>query len=491
MDGALLDQFVREGNQEAFAGLLERHGPYVLSICRHLTAHAQDAEDVFQACFLELVRRAASIRQKSCLAGWLQTVATRLARKARAQSLKRQKKEKQAASSMRKTATNPEEISWREACRILEEEIGRLPEELRLPIILCLFEGKSQEEAGLQLRINTRTVKDRTRRGREQLQRRLSQRGVTLSVLGVLLSAGSGEAAIPATLRELTLQGARAVANQSSLTGVVSHAVIRLADSGFSIVGWGLAAVALVASVVTASTAYVAWNRYHVSPPAPTTDVGSASTRRAPRTIHRSFRGEQFDAQVFQWSGADTHQFTRREVEGLRITLPAVNGPANAVGVKLRFPVRGDFELEATLELIDAVEPVVSGAGATVYLFMDSADRDGVWLGKVRDRMGAVIFNVGQRVNADAERSTKFIKTAAAKRKDGLARFRIVRKGPQFTVFVAEGEMAEFKLFHEFEVSDADLTIVRLAADPARAANAAIDVRLVDFTITAAEFVGY
>src|SRR5687767_13721604 len=92
-DGLLLEQFANERNQDAFATLMERHGPYVLGVCRRLTYHAQDAEDVFQACFLELVRNAWSIRQGNSVAGWLQTVAVRKARLARTRRERQQQRE--------------------------------------------------------------------------------------------------------------------------------------------------------------------------------------------------------------------------------------------------------------------------------------------------------------------------------------------------------------------------------------------------------------
>src|SRR5258708_23998664 len=91
-DGDLLAQFVRSHDQEAFARLLARHGPYLLGVCRRVTAHAQDAEDVFQASFLELVRKAATISNTDSVAGWLQTVVVRLGRKAKARRARQKHK---------------------------------------------------------------------------------------------------------------------------------------------------------------------------------------------------------------------------------------------------------------------------------------------------------------------------------------------------------------------------------------------------------------
>jgi DNA-directed RNA polymerase specialized sigma24 family protein len=89
-DGDLLAQFVQNHDQEAFSRLLARHGPYLLGVCRRVTAHAQDAEDVFQASFLELVRNGASISSADSVAGWLQTVVVRLGRKAKARRAREQ-----------------------------------------------------------------------------------------------------------------------------------------------------------------------------------------------------------------------------------------------------------------------------------------------------------------------------------------------------------------------------------------------------------------
>src|SRR5262245_54910630 len=194
-DAALLTQFAVQHNQEAFGVLLERHGPWLLGVCRRATAHAQDAEDVFQASFLELVRSAASISRGNSVAGWLQTVAVRLAHKVRAQHARQRQPE--APSPMPEPAAAGEEVSWREVRQVLDEEIARLPSELRSAIIHCLFEGRTQEEAAQYLEVNPRTLKARLARGRELLRRRLTRRGVSLAILGAVLSGSGAQAAIP------------------------------------------------------------------------------------------------------------------------------------------------------------------------------------------------------------------------------------------------------------------------------------------------------
>ena len=486
-DGILLDQFVQEGSEDAFAALMNRHGPYVRSVCQHVTLHVQDAEDVFQACFLELVRKAASIRQRQSLAGWLQTVAVRLARKARARRARRQLKE--TAGAKAEASVGPEDMSWREACRILEEEIARLPEDLRAPILLCLFRGQTQDEAAQDLGINPRTLKDRLRRGREQLRDRLVRRGVTLGILGTLLAVGDIQAALPAALHQATLAGATALVNKAPLAGVVSPGVLGM--TGVSVfAGWGTVAAVMCGVLLTAAAGIVAWDQ--LTKPAP-----SVAAAGGPRTLYRSFRGKQFDAELLRWSGPTPQKYIRREEDGLRITLPAENGPADGVGVRLRYPLRGDFELEATFDLLDVDRPDAAperaggGAGATIYLLMDSADLDGVWLGKTIKGSHGPAFSVGHRVKRGEERFNKFLKTVPAEQERGLVRLRVVRKGAMFSFYGAEGAAETLQPILDLEVSAADVSIVRFAADPAWAPDVAIDVRLVEITMTAEEFVGY
>ena len=475
-DGLLLEQFINDGNHDAFATLMDRHGPYVLSVCRHVTRHAQDAEDVFQGCFLELVRNASMIRQRGSVAGWLQTVAVRLGRKVQARTAQRRQKEIDHAQPG--AGTPPDDISWREACQILEEEIAQLPDELRLPIILCLFQGKTQEEAADDLGINPRTLKDRLRRGRELLRNRLVRRGVTLAVLGTLLSSSNLEAAVPAVLAKATLQGATSAA-----------APLGLAGSG--VAGWVAVATALLGTVLTASGAYLAWDEL-ASPPPAEVRLAKVDVRPGPRPIHRTFRAKQFDTSLFDWSRRDAKKYVRFEEEGLRLTLPAENGPADAVGIKLRYPVRGDVEVEATLDVLPVERPAEGwAAGVTLYLFMDSAERDGLWMGKMIGQVQGPSFSFGQRIKAGKDRANKFLAVRPAEHETGITRLRVVRKGARFDLFAAEGLDGAYRHLHSEEISGANMTIVRIAVDPLWLPNVPMDVRLLDFTITAEEIVGY
>ncbi len=480
-DGLLLEQFVQGGDQDAFAALMRRHGPYLLAVCRRVTFHEQDAEDVFQACFLELVRRAGAIQRGDSVAGWLQTVAVRLARRARARRARRRQVE--ATAPMKDATVSPDDITWREVRRILEEEVARLPDELRVPIILCLFQGLSQEEAAGQLQMNRRTLKGRLRRGRERLRGRLTRRGVSLAVLGALLSAGTTQAAVPAALAQVTVQGATAVATKASLAGVVAPGVLALTGSSF-VAGWW--AALLLLGLLLGGGAFIAWDRRTPVPP----------------TVQRSFRGKQFDGTFFQWYGPMPDKLLRQEDEGLRITLPPKDGPGDArplagwpndaSGIMLRHWVRGNFEVEATLEILHLEPPARGGcAGVDLYFWLDSPQRDGLWVGKQKLPDQSLVFTVGQRLTVGDKRGTQNVLTVPAAETTGIARLRVRREGATFSFFAADGEAGAYKLLDTRQIDTADVRLLRFAADSGWQSDVVIDVRLIDFRITADELVGY
>jgi RNA polymerase sigma factor (sigma-70 family) len=194
-DADLLGQFI-DGDEDAFAALVSRYGPLVLSVCRSVLPCEQDAEDAFQATFLVLAQRASSIRSKASVGSWLHGVALRIARKAQTSSARRQRRERHAAREEGVLAAD--DLTWRELQEILHEELGALPEKYRLPLLLCCWEGKTQDEAAGQLGCPRATLKDRMGRARELLRDRLTRRGVALSVplFATLLSPAAVSAAL-------------------------------------------------------------------------------------------------------------------------------------------------------------------------------------------------------------------------------------------------------------------------------------------------------
>ncbi len=241
-DGSLLERFAGYGDETAFAALVERHGPMVLGVCRRVLRHDQDAEDVFQATFLLLARKAGTIRKRTAVGSWLYGVAHRLALKARTNAARRSTQERRSieagGSSPTYSADPADDMAWRELRGILDEELTHLPARLRAPLLLCYLEGLTQDEAARHLGWKKRTVKARLARGRDLLHRRLTRRGLTLSaaLAGPLLSPNPSPAAVPARLTEATVRTAVLLATGHKVTTVVSSQVAALMQGGFAAV---------------------------------------------------------------------------------------------------------------------------------------------------------------------------------------------------------------------------------------------------------------
>jgi RNA polymerase sigma factor (sigma-70 family) len=231
-DMQLLDRFTMERGEAAelaFAVLVERHGPMVLHACRAVLGNEHEAQDAFQATFLVLARRSRSLRATDTLGPWLYEVARRIALSARGAAARRRRHERHAAELTPLIHT----VIWRDFDleQSLHDEIGRLPERYRVPVVLCLLEGLTHEQAARHLGWPVGTVKSRLAGGRERLRSRLSRRGL---VPGVLLpstsgSATSAQAAVPKSLAEVTAQAAARIATGAAAAGVIPASVAALA----------------------------------------------------------------------------------------------------------------------------------------------------------------------------------------------------------------------------------------------------------------------
>ena len=213
-DGELIERFTGrrgESAEGAFETILARHGGLVWNVCRQVLGDAHAAEDAFQATFLVLVRRAASlrVRQQGSLGPWLYGVAYRIALKARQGAARRRTRERRVAKTAVETASDA--IEHDELQALLHDEVNRLPAKYRAPVVLCYFEGRTHEEAAAVLQWPLGTVRSKLSRARDRLRIRLTRRGLARTgsmAVSALETIAQAEVEIPAALRTATVAAA-------------------------------------------------------------------------------------------------------------------------------------------------------------------------------------------------------------------------------------------------------------------------------------------
>jgi RNA polymerase sigma factor (sigma-70 family) len=228
-DHELIERFVNHRDESAFSALVLRHGSMALGVCQRVLQNAHDAEDACQAAFLVLARKAGSVRKKDSLSSWLHGVAYRVASNLKKKIARRRAHE---GKLLGEPPATREEVSWRDVKAVLDEELQRLPEHFRVPLLLCYLEGKTRDEAAQDLGWSVATLRGRLERGRLLLGNRLARRGVTLtaSLLAVLLGQHAALAGLPATLVVETVRAVMSNAAGHVTAGVVSTHVAALAD---------------------------------------------------------------------------------------------------------------------------------------------------------------------------------------------------------------------------------------------------------------------
>jgi RNA polymerase sigma factor (sigma-70 family) len=195
-DAQLLALFVSRRDDAVFAELVRRHGPMVHGVCRRVLGDDHNTEDAFQATFLILSRKATSIRSSEALGCWLHRVALNAAVRLRRDIVRR----REQSATLSDFPQPDQDVTWAEVRQLLDEELTRLPERLRQPLILCYLQGKTRDEAAEELGWSASTFRGRLERGRQRLRWRLERRGVALSAgLLATLAAKNLDAAIPTT----------------------------------------------------------------------------------------------------------------------------------------------------------------------------------------------------------------------------------------------------------------------------------------------------
>ena len=185
-DGELLARFAQVRDQAAFELLVWRHGGMVLRTALAVTRDHHAAEDVSQAVFLVLARKAGTLRHGDALAGFLHTTARRIALRA----VSRQRGVP-LPDGLAAAAARTDDVS-----AAVHEEVARLPEAWRVPVLLCFFEGLTHAEAAARLGKPVGSVAGWIARGKDRLHDRLTRRGVTLPAAGLasLLAVGPADA---------------------------------------------------------------------------------------------------------------------------------------------------------------------------------------------------------------------------------------------------------------------------------------------------------
>jgi RNA polymerase sigma factor (sigma-70 family) len=205
-DADLLGRFVASRDEAAFAELVRRHGPAVHRVCRRL-AGPSSADDAFQATFLVLACRAAAVRKAASVGSWLIGVAGRVARQTRRQETRRAAGVSRLVGEAHQPADAGRSPEVAELAAVLDDELTRLPDALRAAVVLCLVEGRTQEQAAGAIGGSVRTVRRRLDEAKALLRSRLERRGVVPAVAAGLVTSPPTASAVPPELVRRTVEG--------------------------------------------------------------------------------------------------------------------------------------------------------------------------------------------------------------------------------------------------------------------------------------------
>ncbi len=252
-DAQLLQRFAQQRDEAAFEVLVWRHGTMVLNVAQRLLHQSADAEDVFQATFLTLARKASAIRRGTSVASWLYKVAYRLALRARQSAARRQRYEQPGIE----TASAPLENDDAEVSAVLAQEVDRLPERYRAVVVLCYLQGATTEEASRLLGCPRGTVLSRLASARQRLRQRLVRRGIAPAAALAAASFSEAVSATPAVaLVACVVRAALPFAAGGAAVPIVSPQAAALAEGALKMMMWNKIKIvaALVCAIALAGT---------------------------------------------------------------------------------------------------------------------------------------------------------------------------------------------------------------------------------------------
>lgn len=273
-DQELVYRYAETGDERSFAALVDRHGPTVHGVCRRVLRDTHLADEAFQATFLLLARKAGALKDAAAVGSWLFGVARRVALAARRQEQRAVPRSPRGAVAKPgdgrnepATQTSGQSADWDDLLRVLDEELAKLPDKYRAPLIACYLQGLTQDEAAKQLGSSLSTLRRRLEQARELLKSRMQSRGATLSAglfAGAL--APSAGRALAAPLRQAAIAtgtGAAVPASVVSLAkvGVGSTFVLKALAVGIGSVltlgfTWGAATLYLASTSKIPTQAY-------------------------------------------------------------------------------------------------------------------------------------------------------------------------------------------------------------------------------------------
>jgi RNA polymerase sigma factor (sigma-70 family) len=244
-DEELLKDFISRHEDAALGALVRRHGPMVWGVCRRVLRSYHDAEDAFQATFLVLVRKAASIALPELLANWLYRVAYQTALNARATAARRKERERQV-TDMPEPEVVPQDHRH-DLRSVLDEALSHLPDKYRAVIILCDLEARTRQEAARQLGVPEGTVAGRLARARTMLAKRLTRHGLATAggTVAVVLAQHMAAAGVPIAVVSNAIKAATVfAAGPRAAGGVISPEVAALTQGVLKTMLWSKLKVA-------------------------------------------------------------------------------------------------------------------------------------------------------------------------------------------------------------------------------------------------------
>lgn len=355
-DRELIERFVHDRSEGAFADLMARHGPMVLAVCKRHLRDPHAAEDAFQAVFIVLARRAGAVKWRASIGGWLFEVATRVAKKAAGQAARRAAREGGRADAAPEPeappAPAPADLTALQAA--LDEELRALPEKFRAPVVLCHLEGLSQEEVARHLGISDGQLRGRLYRAKERLRERLLRRGFTLTAVLLALTMGGKAQAVPAVLAAGTLRLASAAPDAiPTAVHLLAQGVIRDMGTSFK----ALAAMTVLSVIGVAAAGFAVRSALADAPHLARPDAAAAARPDAPPPGAPLPPLPKLPAQQVR---ADEKK-PEEKVERMGCWIKGVEAAKLAVRVKL-----DDGGAESTIEL--GPQTKISFAGKSVKL---------------------------------------------------------------------------------------------------------------------------